>query len=68
MGENFKISLAAARVNANMTQEQAAKAVHVTKQTLVNWEKGKAIPKPAQFYFLCDLYKIPRDNILLSQI
>ena len=38
--EKFKISLKAARVNANMTQEQVAKAVHRNKQTIVNWETG----------------------------
>lgn len=38
--EKFKISLKAARVNANMTQERVAKAVHRNKQTIVNWETG----------------------------
>lgn len=33
-----KISLKAARVNAGLTQEQAAKAIGRTKQTLVSWE------------------------------
>lgn len=62
-----KISLAAARVNAGLTQSEAAKELHVTKQTLVNWEKNKSIPKPAQFYMLCEIYKIPRDFIFLPK-
>ena len=33
-----KISLKAARVNACLTQEPAAKAIGETKQTIVNWE------------------------------
>ena len=40
----FQISLAAARVNAKMTQEDTAKAMKVSKTTIVNWEKGKVIP------------------------
>ena len=66
MGE-YKISLAAARVNAKMTQEDVAKEMHVTKQTIVNWENNKVIPKPAQFYMLCEIYKAPRDIIFLPE-
>ena len=40
----FQINLAAARVNAEMTQEDTAKAMKVSKTTIVNWEKGKVIP------------------------
>ena len=39
--ERFQISLAAARVNAGLTQEAAAKKMSISKNTLVNWEKGK---------------------------
>jgi DNA-binding XRE family transcriptional regulator len=63
--EKFKISLAVARVNAGMTQSEAAKKMHVTKQTIVNWEKNKIVPKPAQFYMLCEIYNAPRDSIFL---
>ena len=37
----LKISLAAARVNAEMTQEDVAKEMHVSKNTVVNWEKDR---------------------------
>lgn len=61
----IKISLAAARVNANLTQTEVADKMHVSKQTIVNWEKGKIIPGTAQLDFLCRLYKFPVDNIFL---
>lgn len=37
----LQISLAAARVNANLTQRDVAKALGISTQTLVNWEAGK---------------------------
>ena len=63
--ENLQISLAAARVNAGMTQEDVAREMHVSKQTIVNWEQGKVMPKFATLNTLSSLYKIPADNIFL---
>lgn len=60
-----KISLAAARVNANMTQKEAAKALNISKNTLINWEKGKKSPKYSQLMGLCKLYDIQLDYIFL---
>lgn len=59
----LKISLAAARVNAGMTQQDVADKMHISKQTIVNWESGRVIPKPAQFEMMCRLYKAPKDCI-----
>lgn len=61
----YKISMAAARVNAKMTQDDVAKEMHVTKQTIVNWETGKVIPKPAQFKMFCLVVNAPEDFIFL---
>ena len=38
--EKLQISLAAARVNAGMTQDDVAKKMKVSKNTIVKWEKG----------------------------
>ncbi len=59
----LQISLAAARVNAEMTQTEAAKAMSVSKNTLVNWEKGTSKPSITQAKELAAIYKIPLDNI-----
>ena len=45
----LQIKMAAARVNAGLTQNDVASRMKISKQTVVNWEKGKVIPKPAQF-------------------
>lgn len=62
---DFQISLAAARVNANLTQEDVAKTLHITKNTLVAWEKGMSEPKISQARQLSELYNMPLDNIFL---
>lgn len=63
----FKISLAAARVNAGLTQDDVAKMLKVGKQTVVNWEKGKSEPKMSQSRQLSKLYNMPLDYIFLPE-
>ena len=63
--ETLQISLAAARVNAGLTQEDVARELRVSKTTILNWEKGKIIPSFASLQTLSTLYKIPPDNIFL---
>lgn len=63
----FQISLAAARVNAGLTQEAVAKALNIGKQTIVSWEKGNSEPKMSQSRQLSELYKMPLDYIFLPQ-
>lgn len=67
MEKKFQISLAAARVNAGLTQEDVAKEMKVTKQTIVNWEKGRVTLKPAEIHMMCDLYNIPKNYIFLPK-
>lgn len=63
--DKLQISLAAARVNAGMTQEDVAKRMHVSKNTVINWEKGKVSPAFSTLQVLSALYRIPIDNIFL---
>ncbi len=63
--EALQISLAAARVNANLTQDDVCKHLHVGKQTIVNWENGKTTPSFIVLSALSNLYGIPIDNIIL---
>lgn len=61
----IQISLAAARVNAGMTQSDVAERLHKSKQTIINWEKGKVVPGIPEIETLSRLYNIPQDNIFL---
>ena len=61
----LQISLAAARVNAKMTQQAAADAIGVDKTTIISWEKGRTAPNAALLHKLLDIYQIPIGNIFL---
>lgn len=65
--EKLQISLAAARVNAGMTQEEVAKKMGVSKNTVVNWEKGSSEPTVTQGLELSKLYNMPLDYIFLPR-
>ena len=68
MTSKLQISLAAARVNANLTQEDVARAMQVSKNTIINWEKGKSEPSISQSRELERIYKIPMDYIFLPSV
>lgn len=63
-----QINLAAARVNAGLKQEQAAKSIGITPKTLGNYEKGKSAIPYYRLKALADLYKIPSDMIRIPDV
>ena len=65
--EDFKITLAAARTNAGLSQQDIADEMHVSRATINQWEKGKVIPKPAEFRMYCEICKAPMDFIILPE-
>lgn len=67
MAKAIQISLAAARVNAKLTQEDVANRMKIGKRTIINWEKGAVMPSFADLNMLSDIYGIPVDNIFLPQ-
>lgn len=66
MADVLQISLAAARVNAKLTQEEVAKRMKIGKRTIINWEKGTAMPSFADVNLLSQIYNIPIDNIFFN--
>lgn len=63
----MKITLKAARTNANMTQVQAAKELGVTKDTISNWEKGKSFPDAVKIMAIEKLYGVTYNDIIFLQ-
>jgi len=63
--KRLKISLKAARVNANLSQEEVARKMKKSKVTINNWENGKTEIDYGNLNELCRLYSITMDDILL---
>lgn len=61
-----KITLKAARVNAGMTQTEAAKRIGVSISTLKNWESGNTFPKQPQIEAMCEIYGISYDALFFA--
>jgi len=62
-----KISLKAARVNAEMVQEIAAIKLHVDVSTLRSWERGETVPGYDKVMAMSRLYNYPIDYIFLGK-
>lgn len=58
---DFRISLAAARVNADLTQREVAEKLGVSNKTIVNWENGKSAPTFPMLVAMSNLYNVPLD-------
>ena len=61
------IQLKAARVNANLTQEEVAKMLGVSKNTIVNYESYKSKPSVERGKQLADMFGMGVDDIIWSQ-
>ena len=56
-----------ARLNANLTQEQVAEALRVSRQTISNWENEKTYPDIISVVKMSDLYHISLDHLLKEE-
>lgn len=63
---NIKISLKAARVNANLTLIEAAKRLGIGKDTLLKWERNSDIVQPRYQKIISKVYNMPIDNIFFG--
>ncbi len=59
--------LKTARIDAGMTQEKAAEALGVSRQTISNWETGKTYPDIFSVIRMSDLYSVSLDHLLKEE-
>ncbi len=59
-----KLTLKAARVNAGLTQVEAAKKIGISDATLLNYEKGRAFPDVRVLKRIEDVYGVEYKNII----
>lgn len=56
----------AARINANLKQEDVAKVLKVSAETVRNYESGKTKPDIHTAYKLAEIYGVSIDNIFFA--
>ncbi len=63
--KKLKVKLKALRINAEMSQQEAAEKLGVTEKTLQNWENYVTYPNAVQLVSICNLYGCELDDIFL---
>lgn len=61
--KDFRITLAAARVNRGLTQDEVCKMIHISKTTLVKIEKYKINVSTEMLEKLSDIYNVPDKDL-----
>ena len=64
----FADNLALLRANHNMTQEQLAERLGVSRQSVSKWESGVCLPELATLDTLCSLFDCTLDNLLRGSV
>jgi DNA-binding transcriptional regulator YiaG len=67
MQSKFQITLRAARVNAGLTIQEAAKRLKIGKDTLIKWEKDPGMVSPNKQSLISEAYDIPIDFIFFGK-
>lgn len=52
------------RIRQGMTQKQLAKLMHVSSQTILNWESGIYEPNIKQLIALADIFHVTIDRLV----
>lgn len=63
---NFSENLISLRKNANLSQEELASQLFVTRQTLSRWEKGLSVPDMNHLLVLTQIFEIGLDELVLG--
>lgn len=65
--KTLQITIKSARVNAGLTQDQAAEALGVDKSTLVRWEKDSTNIPVCYIVKMVDLYGIAFEHFYFGK-
>lgn len=52
------------RKEMNLTQEEVAKQIYVSRQTISNWENGRTLPDINSLVKISDIYQISLDSLI----
>ena len=56
------------RIAANMTQEEMAEKLSVSRQSVSKWEMNQALPQIDKVLVLCELFNVSADELLKEKI
>ena len=56
----YSLSIRAARVNAGLTQKEAAERLGISDRTLLNWEQGSSRIPAGKMAEMAAVYEIPK--------
>ena len=56
------------RVAANISQEQLADKISVSRQSVSKWEMNQALPQLDKILLICELFRISADELLYDKI
>lgn len=59
----YKVSMKAARINAELNLAEAADKIGVSISTVKNWEAKKTFPNQPMIERICAVYAIPYDML-----
>lgn len=61
---DFKENLIQLRKKANLSQEQLADKLSVTRQAISKWESGQTMPEADKILLLSDIFNVTTDRLL----
>ena len=56
------------RIVNNISQEQLANELNVTRQSVSKWESGESMPQIDKVLELCELFKITADELINDSV
>lgn len=65
---SFKENLQYLRGSRNMTQEQLAMLLGVSRQAISKWESEKAYPEMDKLLLLCDMFGVTLDDLVMGDV
>lgn len=65
---SFKENLQYLRGSRNMTQEQLAMLLGISRQAISKWESEKAYPEMDKLLMLCDMFGVTLDDLVMGDV
>ena len=56
------------RTSANLSQEELAERVYVSRQTISNWENDKSYPDVKSLVLISEIFRISLDNLIKGDL